>query len=188
MSTSVLLAGLIGALVATILAVFYQYVSLNSIRRFEVMLLAVDYFDEINFLTRQIEHYKAKKYTENCEIMTTEEYRSYCNKLNLLIASSKIHAAIALAYGKNSVTFDMFNQFRSKLTVATGRLFRATQDNWLKESVELQDAFAKDIDPLRQATEFELLRSAGFNAVLLDTVSLAGLRKSSVKNLRGQNT
>ncbi len=179
MSTGILLSGLIGALAASVLAVFYHYVSLISTRRFEVMLLAVDYLDEINYLTRQIEQYKARKYTENREVMTSEEYRSHCNKLDSLLTSSKIHARVALVYGEDSATLEKFNQLRAKMTDATVRLFNATQKNWLQASAQLHDAFAKDIDPLRLATELELLRGAGFKAVFLGTLGLARLRKSS---------
>ena len=78
MSIESLLSGIIGALIATVLAVFYQHLSVHAQRRFEIMLTAVDYFDKLYYNSRNIQEYKDKLFKENYEeeCLTTNSGRS----------------------------------------------------------------------------------------------------------------
>lgn len=166
-----LLSGLIGALVGSGLAVVYQHVSLITQRRSEVIFLAVDYLDELNYLSRHIQQYKENKYKENHEAFSQERYVELCDKTDYLLTSSRVHARVALTYGENSKELDSFNKLRANLTDAALLLFRAKTETWDDTSKKVIELFEKEIDPLRQNTELELIRSAKLKAVLCSMAS-----------------
>src|SRR5574337_1180792 len=154
-----LLSGLIGALIGSGLAVVYQHISLAVQRRFEVMLLAVEYFDDLYYQSRNIQQYKEKKYKENREAFSPARYMELCEKTDFLLTSSRVHARVALTYGENSKELDNFNKLRTKLKDAALLLFRAKAETWDDISKNVAELFEKEIDPLRQSTEVELIRS-----------------------------
>ena len=166
-----LLSGLIGALVGSGLAVVYQHVSLVMQRRSEVMFLAVDYLDELNFLSRHIQQYKEKIYKENREAFSPERYVELYDKIDFLLTSSRVHARVAVTFGENSKELDSFNMLRTKLTDTTLLLFRAKAETWDETSKKVFELFEKEIDPLRQNTELALIRSTKLKAVLCSMVS-----------------
>lgn len=170
-----LLSGLIGALIGSGLAVVYQHVSLVMQRRSDVMFLAVDYLDELNYLSRHIQQYKEKKYKENRDAFSPERYVELCDKTDFLLTSSRVHARVAVTFGENSKELDSFNKLRTKLTDAALLLFRAKAETWDDTSKKVVELFEKEIDPLRQNTEMALIRSTKLTAVLC---SLVGSRKS----------
>ena len=147
-----LLSGLIGAIIGSGLAVVYQHISLVVQRRFEVMLLAVDYFDDLYFQSRHIQQYKEKKYKENRDAFSPERYVELCDKTDFMLTSSRVHARVALTYGENSKELDSFNKLGTKLTDAALLLFRAKAETWDDTSKKVMDLFEKEIDPLRQNT------------------------------------
>ena len=173
-----LLSGAIGALIATVLAVLYQHLSILAQRRFEVMLLAVDYFDELYYQSRHIQICKKKKYIEDKEVMPKEEFMALCNKTDAMLTSSRIHARVALVYGENSEVLEKFNVLREKLQEASLLLFKARPETWNEYSQKVTDLFDHQIDPLRQATERQLLQGANMWAVFI------GPAKRSLKSLR----
>ena len=177
-----LLSGLAGALIATVLAVFYQHLGVLAQRRYDVMLLAVDYLDELYYASRHIQQYKDKLYRENHEAMAKEEYRALCNKTDAMLTSSRVHAHVAMVYGENSGELDKFNTLRTQLIQNTLMLFQAKPDTWEGTSKAVLASFEKQIDPLRHATELELLRGANMRAVFLDMIPFYR-RKASDKRI-----
>lgn len=177
MSVESLLSGLIGALIATVLAVLYQHLSALAQRRFEVMLLAVDYLDDLYFNSRHIEQYRDKKYKENCEVMSNDEYRALCNKTDSMLTSSRIHARVTMVYGENSGELEKFDMLRTKLTDTTIMLFRACPDTWDEMRASIHKVFEKEIEPLRRTTELELLRGANMWSVFKDVFRLRKRKK-----------
>jgi hypothetical protein len=169
-----LVSGLIGALIGSGLAVVYQHVSMVVQRRFEVMLLAVDYFDELYYQSRNIQQYKEKKYKEHRDAFSPERYMELCEKTDFLLTSSRVHARVALTYGESSKELDNFNKLRTKLTDAALLLFRSKPETWDDTSKKVAELFEKEIDPLRQNTEVGLIRSTKLKAVLC---SIVGFRR-----------
>ena len=163
-----------GAVVGSGLAVLYQHISVAMQRRFEVMLLAVDYLDELYFQSRHIQQYKEKKYKENRDAFSPERYRDLCEKTDYMLTSSRVHARVALTYGENSKEIECFNSLRAKLTDAAFLLFQAKAETWDTTNQEVMELFEKEIDPLRQNTEINLIRSTKLKAVL---GSMVGLNK-----------
>ncbi len=116
-----LLSGLLGALVASILSVFYQHVSIQANRRFDVMIKTADYFDELYDNLQTLEAYKRKAYTHGMEVVT-EEYQSLARRTGTLLKSSGTHAHVALVYGQNSRELQDFNTLRARMQeVGVGR-------------------------------------------------------------------
>jgi len=150
----------------------YQHVSLAMQRRFEVMLLAVDYLDELYFQSRHIQQYKEKKYKENREAFPHDRYLELCDKTDFMLTSSRVHARVALTYGENSKELDNFNKLRVKFTDAVLLLFRAKPETWEDTNKKLLELFEKEIDPLRLETEAALLRGAKLKAALCSMVGL----------------
>ena len=179
MSTESLLSGMIGALIATVLAVLYQHLSALAQRRFEVLLLAVDYLDDLYFNFRYIEQYKERKYQKNREVMSNDEYHTLCNKTDSMLTSSRIHARVAMVYGENSGELEKFNTLRTKLTETTIMLFQACPDTWDQTSASIHRVFEEEIEPLRHTTELELIRGANMWSVFRDMLRFSKRKKSS---------
>lgn len=167
-----LMAGLIGAIVGSGLAVLYQHISVAMQRRFDVMLLAIDYLDDLYFQSRHIQQYKEKKYKENRNAFSPERYMELCDKTDYMLTSSRVHARVAMTYGENSQELDSFNKLRAKLTDAALMLFQAKAETWGDTSEKVMELFEKEIDPLRQNTEIALIRSTKLMAVLRGVVGL----------------
>jgi hypothetical protein len=171
------MSGLIGAIVGSGLAVLYQHISVAMQRRLDVMLLAVDYLDDLYFQSRHIQQYKEKKYKENRDAFSPERYMELCDKTDYMLTSSRVHARVAMTYGENSQELDSFNKLRVKLTDAALMLFRAKTETWDDTSKDdtskkVMELFEKEIDPLRQNTEIALIRSTKLMAVLRGMVGL----------------
>ncbi len=135
------------------------------------MFLAVDYLDELNYLSRHIQQYKEKKYNENREVMSRERYVELCNRTDLLVTSSRIHARVAFTYGENSKELDSFNKLRDMSRNAALLLLQAKPETWDETSNKIVTLFEKEIDPLRLTTELTLLRSTKLKAILWSMVS-----------------
>ena len=134
------------------------------------MFLAVDYFDELYYLSRHIQQYKEKNYKENREAFSSERYVELCDKIDFLLTSSRVHARVALTYGEKSKELDSFNKLRTNLTDAALLLFRAKAETWDDTSKKVMGLFEKKIDPLRKNTEIDLIRGTKLKAVLCSMV------------------
>ncbi len=167
-----LLSGLLGALIASVLSVFYQHVSVQANRRFDVMLKAVDYFDELYDNLQTLQVYKHQAYTHGIEVIGDEEYQSLSNRTGTLLKSSGVHVRVALVYGQNSRELEGFNVLRTKMQQAALVLFSSTRETWNQVSEQIGQLFDQDIDSRRSAVEQQLLRSAGFSSVLRSYLGL----------------
>lgn len=157
----ILLSGLIGALIASLLAIFYQLISLKAKKRFEIMLSVVNYCDELNYNSRNLEQLFKRG------LVNSDEYKQLSNKTDLLLTSSKVKALIALTYGENSRELDKFDELHQELFNAALVLFRAKQGKEAETSELIREKFENVIDPLRHILEIELLRGSSFWSVLI---------------------
>ena len=136
------------------------------------MLLAVEYFDELIYLIRNLHLYKEKEYKENYKLFSAERYGELRSKVDFLLTSSRLHARVALTYGENSEEIKIFNQLRFKLINVIALIFTANPETWDEVSKKVTNLFEKEIDPVRQNTEMALIRSTRLKAILRSIVSI----------------
>ena len=90
-----LISGLIGALLATVIAVAYSHISELIRRRHDVTLEVVGYSDDIYSHLQTMQTYKNQK-AEGKDVLELDEYQTASRELRTLVLSSRVHARAAL--------------------------------------------------------------------------------------------
>ena len=98
-----LLSGLIGALIATLLSVFYHHNSERKKMRSDVLLEVVAYCDDIYRHLTDMHIHKDLEYTGKKSAFNADEYRHISHELTGLLLSSKPAAKLALAYSEGKI-------------------------------------------------------------------------------------
>ncbi len=161
-----LISGLLGALIATVLAILYQHVRVICDRKYETAASVVEFFDEIYFHLRQVNIYYKLKYAGKEANYPRENITVHKNKIDDLVNSSKVQALVALNYGLESEELDMANALRNKLFDASLLLFSANKDAWKENDKKFNEAFSSEIDPMRNALEVRLMKGITFYKTL----------------------
>ncbi len=170
-----LLSGFLGALIATILSIFYLYLSEQKKLRADVLLEAVAHSDEIYKHLIDLHTEKNAEYTDKKRGLLPEEYRIVSRELTALLLSSKPGIKLALVYGDSDV-MGIFNELRSHFFKISSVLRGATRSGWVTEHHEIETIFAEKIDPLR----------ASFERILLHEVRTFSIIKRSFKCYSGK--
>ena len=158
---------LIGALIASILAIVYLHVSEKFKIRSEVLLEVVGFCDEIYHHLQNLHVYKNAEYTDRGLDLTIEDYRYLSRKLTVLLTSTKVHAKMALAFGEKE-ELGLFLELSNQLRQVASILRRATRSGWIKENPQVHELFRDKIDPLRHKLMRDLIKGAKASGILLD--------------------
>lgn len=164
----ILLSGLLGALFATILTIFYQYVGEQNKLRVDVMLEAVAYFDDIYENLQILHALKDALYRKDKKELSEDElhdYREANHKLTALLLSSRPGIKVAFVYGEDHV-LSVFNELRTWFRIVTSILRKATPENWAEEHEGIMLKFSQQIDPLRSSFERILLQEAHISSII----------------------
>lgn len=151
-----LLSGFIGALIATLLSVFYLYISEQSKLRSEVLLEVVAYCDDLYDRLQNIHVHKNGEYAEHKAMFTDDEYRQISREISSLLKSRIVHAKLAIAYGEGNILASL-NSLIDDFGNATSILRKATRSNWFNEHKEIMGLFSQKIDPGRVSLEKALI-------------------------------
>ncbi len=156
-----LLSGFVGALIATILSIFYLYLSEQARLRAEVMLEVVGYFDDIYTRLQMLHVDKDSGYTGKKKGLTDQEYRIASRTLKDLLNTSKVGVRLAIIYGEGHFT-GTFNFLKSSCLEATEILWSATPQNWDEKNSQIIILFKEKIDPVRKNLERDLINGTRF--------------------------
>ena len=159
---------LIGALIASILAVVFLHVSETFKIRNEVLLDVTGFCDEIYHIFKNLHVYKNTGCTDRDLDLTIEDCRHLSRELTGLLTSAKIHKKMAITFGEKE-QLGLFLELSNQLHQVAGILRRATPSAEIKEGQQVKQLFKDKIDPLRDKLMRDLIKGAKIAASLLDT-------------------
>jgi hypothetical protein len=171
-----LLSGFLGALIATILSLFYLYLSEQKKLRADIFLETVTYSDDIYMHLIDLRNEKNAEFTGKKRGLIPEEYRIVSRELTAMLLSSKPGIKLALVYGDSDV-IGTFNELRSYYLKISSLLRCGSQGEWETELHNIDNIFSEKIGPLRSSFERLLLHE-------IQTFSI--LRRSFKNPLRKQ--
>lgn len=150
-----LLSGLIGALIATLLSILYHHISEQKKIRSDALMEIATYCDEIYTHLILIHGHRNLKYFKKETILSNDEYRAINRELSSLLVSSKPGVKLVFAYGEGKI-MGLFNKLKKYFNEVSSKL-REPTDDWGKRSKEIFIIFSEKIDPLRKNLERSLL-------------------------------
>ena len=155
---------LIGALIASILAVVFLHVSEKFKIRNEALLEVVGFCDEIY---HHLHVYQNAEYTDRDLDLTIEDYQSLSRELTVLLTSTKVHEKMAIAFGEKE-ELGLFLELSNQLRQVASILRRATRSAGINAGQQVNQLFKDKIDPLRHKLIRDLLKGAKVTGILLD--------------------
>ena len=96
MELNILLSGAIGALVAAIVAIFYQHVNLLQQRGYEIAVDTAKYYDNLYDLIEKLIRHRDFKYIRNSEVLSEREYAELLDNISESFSSHLIYVKIIL--------------------------------------------------------------------------------------------
>ena len=161
----IVLSGFIGALFATMLNIFYLYVSGKKNSVMTVLLEVVSYCDDIYSKLQFIHTVKYALYTGMIEELPQDDYQAVNREVSCILNTSRPGVKLAHIYGEGNVLW-VFNELRSWFNIVSSILRKATSDNWAGEHEGIILKFSQQIDPLRTSFETMLLQEARVSSIL----------------------
>ena len=142
-----LLSGFLGALIATLLTIFYQIYAQKMRISAEITIKVIEWIENIYFLLQDLQVQAEGVYKYNKEYLSQEDYNAKCRELRNKLLSSKLEVHLSLIYGESSKEVQVFNSLKSKLTEASSILIDAKKNNWTETEQKIMNLFSNDIDP-----------------------------------------
>ncbi|MBC8434515.1 MAG: hypothetical protein H8D96_21610 [Desulfobacterales bacterium] len=158
---------LIGALIASILAVVFLHVSEKFKIRSEVLLEVVGFGDEICHHLQNLHVYKNAEHTDRDLDLTIEDYRYLSRELTVLLTSTKVHEKMAIAFGEKE-ELGLFLELGTQVREVASILRRTTRSAGINEGQQVNQLFKDKIDPLRHKLIRHLMKGATVTGILLD--------------------
>lgn len=159
-----LLSGLFGALIATLLTVFYNYITELVRRRSDILMDVVSYFDDIYSRVQNMHVHKIASYKGGKLLYTDEEYKVTSRELKAMLLSSMIRTRVALVYGEGDAKLQEYNKLQSMLLEGARILWAMKKENYQEGSGKIAVLF-NNIDILRSDIEQKFLNSAKVNSI-----------------------
>lgn len=170
MELSVLLSGLIGALIGSIVSSYYLEIAQQRRLRVEVLMEIVDYCDEIYNRLEIMHAHIERVYTGKPAKITQEEYNTNSRELSELVKSSRPHVKLEAAYGFGPAVWHL-DWMREAFQKAMLTLAGATQESWADEGIKVQTLFSKQIDPMRAKVQAALINGTKLRWIAIPTFS-----------------
>jgi len=161
-----LLSGIFGALIATLLAIFYEVWTQKIKLRAEIAVMALSRVENIYFRLQDLQGHAEGIYTDGKAFLEQEDYNKTCRELKDKLLSEELEIRLALLYGEKSEEVFLFNSLRKKLLEATLLLWEAKSENWTLIEQKVNAAFSEQIDPTRVKLKDKLLRGGGVGLFL----------------------
>lgn len=158
---------LVGALIASIIAVVFLHASEKFKIRSEVLLDVVGFCDEIYHHFQNIHVYKNVTSTGRDLDLTIEDCQCLNRGLSLILTSTKVHKKMAVAFGEKEelgIFLELCNQLRQVASV----LRKDTGNARINEGQQVKQIFKDKIDPLRHKLMQDLINGAKYTGILPD--------------------
>lgn len=161
----VLLSGGIGALVTTLILIWYQHSSEQVKNRKYVMIAITEWIDSVYARLQALTAHNEMLNKEQIESMSSEEYKSMINEMRVLLLSDKIIVEVACAYGDGDMLAKT-NKLRNNLTSVARIFWNPQLETWDDSHNEIKKLFSENIDPLRKSIINDLFNNLGELTVL----------------------
>jgi len=176
---ALILAALLGAVIATIFSVIYHYFMHQVERRSDVAMDVVSWTDDVYDRLITIYAQRDAVFTGAKFGLSNDEYRATVKEVKAMLLASKMHTRVSLVYGK-SPQLDKFDSLREEYISVAETLLEADAATWPKINQELTHRLNTVIEPLKQSTERYFLVGASPAAIIsnfsrVNTVSRAYL-------------
>lgn len=158
---------LIGALIASILAIVFLHVSEKFKIRNEVLLDVVGFCENIYHQFQNIHVYKKTVDTDRGLDLTIEDCRYLSRELTVILTSTKVHEKIARAFGEKE-EYGLFLEFINQLRQVDSILCGATGGAGINNGLHVKKLFKDKIDLLRHKLMTDLIKGARVTGVLSD--------------------
>jgi hypothetical protein len=168
-----LLSGLIGALLASLLAIWYQNVAEVIENRKHVMIAVTEWLDNIYLRLQLLSSEKELVYQGQESTLSQQEYNSMSNEMRILLLSNKIITEVACVYGQGD-RLQKISQLQSSMTNAARIFWTARQEIWGDSHKKIMEMFETSIDPLRASVMNDFFNS-------LKEFSISDLAKKKLK-------
>ena len=164
-----LISGLIGALIATLLSILYNFIAEQLRFRREIMLAVVSWADGVYIRLQEMHVQKERIYNGKSLGLTDEEYRIMSREVKTMLLSAKIGAMVALVYGEGD-EMQKINAFRGELTKVLEGLYGANKETWSGFDKKISEKFKNIIDPLRMNISRRFLEGTTVKSIFLDWI------------------
>ncbi len=161
----ILLSGTIGALLATLLSMWYQHVSEQIRARKDAMRAVIEWVDNIYVRLQAMQIHKERIYTGQEPSLSAEEYRSMSDEMRVLLLSDRIVTEVVCVYGEGDV-LQKINALQGELTKAARILWAAKQDTWADSTKGIMKIFKEKIDPIKASVMKDFFHSTGKISIL----------------------
>ena len=155
-----LISGLIGALIATVLAIAYDFFMQRGRLRAEVSIIILSWVDGIYCQIQDLQEQAEGSYTDGKLLLTQDEYNATCRKLRNQLLSDELEVRLVLIYGKDSEEVRLLNSLQKRLMEVVLILWSAKKETWKEIEQKILNKFSQDIDPLRIKFKEMLLQKA----------------------------
>ncbi|MFA6078270.1 MAG: hypothetical protein WC779_00780 [Candidatus Omnitrophota bacterium] len=164
-----LLAGFIGALAATILAVMNSFFSRQAERRSSLAIEVISWIDDIYDRLITVHAQREATFTGAKFGLTNDEYRVVVKEVKAMLLASKMHAKVALVYG-DSQELRKFDTLREEFMNVAETLLQAEKETWIDSDKQVNYRLSKIIDPLRESTERVFVLGSRSESIARDAV------------------
>lgn len=172
----VLLSGGIGALVTTMILIWYNYYSDQIKNRKYVMIAITEWIDSVYVRLQALAAHKEKLIKEQIKSMPSEAYKSMNNEMRVLLLSEKIMVEVACAYGDGDMLANI-NSLRSYMTNAASIFWNARVESWDESHKKIEKLFSEKIDPLRIIIMSEPFNNLGILTILRKKIMSIKIKK-----------
>jgi len=177
----IVLSGIVGALLATVLNAGFQ-LWLEQIRvKADTMIRVVSWADITYALITNLHGQKDGAYTAGKLLLTDDEYRLNSRDIRDRLMQDELGARVALIYGEGEELRRLRELRDEMLNVARALWAANDHKTWPSVSKSVHDSFEKRIDPLRSTLERSLLVQSNLRLIWRSI----GLRLTSDPPWRG---
>ncbi len=155
----VIAGGLLGALLATMISILFQFWFQRIRLKAEVMLAVNSWANEVYQRTIDLAMQKKVIYEGGDPWLSEEDYQECNRELRKKLLFSDVQARVALVYGEGD-ELGLLQEFKKQLLEASRRIWNARKETWDQVSKDTHEAFQQKVDPLRIKVERMLLSKA----------------------------
>lgn len=153
-----LISGLIGALIATVLAIAYDFYMQRARLKAEMSIIVLSWVDGIYCRLQDLQGQADGSYTDGKMLLTQDEYNVTCRELRNQLLSDELEVRLGLIYGMDSKEVWYFNSLQKELMGVALILWGVTKETWKEAEQKILNKFSQNIDPLRLQFKERLLR------------------------------
>lgn len=151
----ILAGGLVGALLATIIQIWFQRLRLRA----DVMMAVVAWADEVYERVVDLRIQKVAIYSNEKPFLADEEYKANSLELRGKLLRGDVRVRLALVYGEGE-ELKALNDLRNELLKISRDLWGARRETLPGLTAEIERRFEQRVDPARRDLEKKLLQKA----------------------------